>query len=78
MSNKYDEQVLKDLADDLRGLVSEIESSVKTTQNHYGRYMGIIQQVAKGDKVAATIIAEALVIAGANKKGVRDAMRVSF
>lgn len=77
MTNKT-EAMLQDLANDMRGLVSEIESSIKTTQNHYGRYMSLISQVAKGDKVTATIVAEALVLAGANKTGVRDAMRVSF
>jgi Mg2+ and Co2+ transporter CorA len=76
--NKYDEQVLKDVADDLRGLVSDIESGIKTTQNHYGRYLSIITHIAGDNIDVASIIAAALIMAGANRKGVNDALKVGY
>lgn len=70
--------MVKDMANDLRGPVSDIEASIKTTQNHYGRYMSLIGQLATGNKTTANFIALALIEAGANRQGVTDALRVSF
>ena len=69
---------VKDLAGDLKDLVAEIEASLKLTQNHYGRYMSIIGQVAQGNRQTAQIVALALVAAGANRAGVASALQVSF
>lgn len=69
---------MQEVADSLKDLVEKIEGSVATTQNHYGDYMSLIHVVAKGDFTTASIIAQALILAGANEKGVNDALRVSF
>jgi hypothetical protein len=76
-TEKLDALVL-DVANDLRGTVKDIENSIKTTQNHYGRYMSLIGQLAKGDKTTGNFIALALIEAGANRQGVTAALRVSF
>lgn len=68
--------IIHDLADDFRTWVSEVESSVAVTHNHYGRYLNMISMVAKGDKSMAIVVGEALKTAGANKCGVNAAMRI--
>ena len=75
---KFD-AIVKDLAGDFVSAVAEIEKDkYPTTRNHYGRYMHIISKLANGSKEMGKVIALALVEAGANKQGVRDALRVSF
>ena len=56
-------------------LVQKIESSIATTQNHYGRYGQILAQFSKGDPVIAKVIMLALERAGANPQGLRDGFR---
>ena len=70
-------QLITDLADDLKPEVVKIEAKLATTQHHYGNYMAFISAIAR-DKSTATIIAAALVEAGANAQGVASAMRVSY
>ena len=69
---------VEELANDLKELVQETESSAKTTQNHYGKYMSILSQLSHGDKRTGNIVALALIRAGANQQGVKDALRLSF
>jgi hypothetical protein len=66
--------IVKDLAKDLKPLVRDIEDSPKTTQNHYGSYMSVLSQIG-GDADNKRLIALALIDAGANEQGVRDALR---
>jgi RNA binding exosome subunit len=65
--------ILRDIARDLEPLVRDIEDSPMTTQNHYGDYMSVLSQA--GDSDNRRFIALALIDAGANKQGVRDALR---
>jgi hypothetical protein len=44
------ETLVNGLADDFRPLVQKIESSIATTQNHYGRYGQLLAQFSKGDR----------------------------
>lgn len=69
------ETLINGLADDFRPLVKKIESSIATTQNHYGRYGQILAQFSKGDPVVAKVISLALERAGANPQGLRDGFR---
>lgn len=71
------ETLIAGLVSDFAPVVKEIESSMATTKNHYGRYMAILS-MANGNKQHAQIFAIALVRAGANGQGVQDALRVSF
>ena len=66
---------IKDLAKDLEPVVQEIESGLKTTQNHYGRYMSILT-MAGNEPDSMRLIALALVEAGANHAGVKSAMKI--
>ena len=63
------------LADDLRDSVKEIEKSIPSTQNHYGRYMALLGQLSGNNRRTASILAAAMIRAGANSQGVRDAMQ---
>jgi hypothetical protein len=72
-------KLVMDLASDFAPVVKDIESSrYSTTQNNYGRYMSLISSMSKGDKKRAEIIAMALITAGANRSGVKSALRVMF
>ena len=62
------------LASGLAETVQAIESdTMPTTRGHYGDYMAIISRLAKGNKRSADIVALALIQAGADSQGVRDA-----
>jgi len=69
------ETLVQGLADDFRPLVKKIESSIATTQNHYGRYGQILAQFSRGDRTVAQVILIALERAGANPQGLRDGFR---
>ena len=69
--------VLKETAldADIIALVKDIEGSIQTTQNHYGRYMAFLSLFNK-DKMALYVMSEALKLAGANVSGVQSAMMI--
>ena len=69
------ETLVQGLADDFRPLVKKIESSIATTQNHYGRYGQILAQFSRGDRTVAQVILLALERAGANPQGLRDGFK---
>jgi len=58
-------------------MVESIEKSIKTTQNHYGRYMSLLTSLAKGDNRKAKLFAAAMIEAGANKQGVASALKLA-
>ena len=71
--------MIADLAKDMRAAVAKIESDkFPTTQNNYGRYLSIITVMAKGDATIGRIIAHALIVAGANRRGVLSAFSIVF
>lgn len=65
---------MQEVADSLRHMVAGIESDVPTTRGHYDRYFFLLDNVSKGNVETAKIIAEALVMCGANEQGVADAL----
>jgi hypothetical protein len=67
--------LIADLAEDFRPQVLKIEGSIPTTKNHYGRYMSLLYQMAKDDKNLAMVFSLALVKAGANREGIKSALR---
>tara|TARA_R100000808_G_scaffold918_6_gene4399 strand:- start:10905 stop:11168 length:264 start_codon:yes stop_codon:yes gene_type:complete len=71
------DKLIDSLAEDLRPLVQEIESSqVKKTKNHYGKYLMILSKYAKGNPEHAVIIGKALQRAGANLAGLNSALNL--
>lgn len=74
--NEKLQKLIDELANDLSPEVKRIESSLATTQNHYGDYGNIISRTAKGNKNIALVIGKALVKAGANSVGVANAIRL--
>tara|TARA_R110002020_G_scaffold100198_1_gene237128 strand:- start:85 stop:348 length:264 start_codon:yes stop_codon:yes gene_type:complete len=72
---KKSEKLIHSLAQDLKPLVQEIESSkIKKTQNHYGQYLMILSKYAKGNPEHALILGKALHIAGVNLAGLNHAL----
>ena len=70
--------LVDDLAGDMRDIVASIEKGMKTTQNHYGRYMSLILAVGQDDPATKKIVALALVKAGANQAGVTSALSLTI
>lgn len=66
-------QLIDDLAVDLREAVAQIESSTPVTRGHYGEYLSLLVTMPQGSR---NIVGLALVRAGANKRGVVDALRL--
>lgn len=60
-------------AEYLKPFVADIEVSPAVTQNHYGRYLGILLQFE--DITIRKVVALALLAAGANPDGVAGAAR---
>ena len=72
---KKSEKLIQSLAQDLKPLVQEIESSkIKKTKNHFGRYLMILSLYAKDNPEHALILGKALHIAGANLTGLNHAL----
>jgi len=71
-------QAVIDLAADLKATVARIEASTPTTQNHYGKYLHLITVASHGDARVGRIMAEALIAAGADWRGVGSAFKIAF
>jgi hypothetical protein len=65
--------ILKMIADELQPIVKELESQPKLTKNHYGQYMSIL---SKYEGKQRKVYAAALIIAGANREGVNEALNL--
>jgi hypothetical protein len=65
-------KLIDDLANDFAPIVKEIEASIATTKNHYGRYGALLSSLSKGNKVHAKVFSLALTKAGANVEGVTN------
>lgn len=73
--NEKQSKLIKELANDFSETVKSIEKGVKTTQNNYGRYGQLLSMLSKGNRKHAEIYALALMEAGANAIGVKDALK---
>ena len=74
MLTEKQNNLIDDLANDLKESVEKIERSVETTKGHYGKYMAIIGQMP--DKISKAVIRIALKRAGANSYGVDWAFKL--
>jgi len=72
------DEIINNQTADFKPQVTKIEASIKTTQNHYGRYMSLLSQMAKGDKHLAMVFSLAMVKAGANRDGIKSALQILF
>ncbi len=76
MSNPAD-AIVQEIADSLRPRIAEVEASPETTRGHYGFYLGLFSRFTD-QRAQAVILSRALVKAGANRRGVRDALRICY
>ena len=67
---------IDNLTPDMVPIVKSIEDGIKTTQDNYGRYMSLLQQLAGSDKTMLFVVSRALVGAGANAQGVHSALGI--
>ena len=74
-ANKATQAIVADMAITLKPHVDTIESSVKTTQGHYGKYLALMSQFP--DKEIKKVFAQALIQAGGNAKGIATALNLS-
>tara|TARA_R110000822_G_scaffold37178_1_gene104212 strand:+ start:846 stop:1091 length:246 start_codon:yes stop_codon:yes gene_type:complete len=73
--NEKQSKLIKELANDFSETVKTIEKGLKTTQNNYGRYGQLLSMLSKGNRKHAEIYALALIEAGANIIGVKNALK---
>jgi hypothetical protein len=78
MTSAQLDKLIIELAADFKPQVKKIESGIKMTQNHYGRYMQMLSVMAKGDKALGMVFSLALIKAGANREGVNSALKILF
>jgi hypothetical protein len=71
-------KLIAELANDLRPAIAALEAAPAATKHHYGAYMGILNRIARKNKIYAKAAALAMVKAGANREGVAAAYRLSF
>ena len=63
---------------DFKDMVNKIEGGIKTTKGNYGKYMQLLQQIGKGDKIFTFALAEGLKAIGADFYGVNWALKILF
>lgn len=69
------QEFIQETAEDFKESVGKIESSLETTQNHYGDYLQILTPYV--DQASWLIlVAASLIRAGANKTGVLSAVKI--
>ncbi len=68
--------LVQEVLDALTEFVARVEASVATTRNHYGDYMGVIMTPETMEERRA--IAKCLILVGANKQGVADALKLAI
>ena len=70
------EAAIELLAVDMPVVIEAIETNPQTTRGHYGAYLSAIPRIAGDGPTMQRIVSLALIRAGANANGVRDAMRI--
>ena len=58
--------------------VKETEASISITKGHYGSYMPIVSRCSGNNAKVGKLVCAALLRAGANSYGVREAYKVIF
>ena len=75
MTTEQRQSLILDLVEDFAPCVAKVEKSMATTRNHYGNYGSMLNQLSKGSKPMANLLALAMVKAGANAQGVADGLK---
>jgi len=72
--------MIEDLAGDFKGVVSDIEKRIKTTQNRYGDYLDtlslLMSKTKEKDNTSLYIYSTAMIKAGGNKQGILSAVKI--
>jgi RNA binding exosome subunit len=68
------DKAISELAADLVSTVKSIETSIETTQNHYGQYLAILSMYKEKSISTVMVLTKALIKAGANEEGVHSAL----
>ena len=66
---------IAEMAEDLKEVVAEVEGRAPSTRGNYAKYATIIKNLTKEEEMGMVYaIATSLIQAGANPRGVRDAV----
>ena len=76
--NETQRKLVMDLAEDFAPFVKKVEGGAASTKNHYGAYGAMINKLSKGNRELVIVFSYALMMAGANRQGIRDAMSAFF
>lgn len=74
-TGKTQDELLQEALNLIKPIVVRIESSLPTTKDHYGDYMGILATAKNPEERKK--MAMVLIIAGANKNGVLAALALT-
>ena len=70
--DKLNDVLGKEMVNELIEMVYKIENGVPTTKNHYGQYMVVLNRF-NNNKI---LIGNLLILMGANKQGIMDALKL--
>ena len=73
------DEIMNELVIDLKPIVKRVErDTMSLTQGNYGEYLKLLSQPMCKDITNAKFLALALILAGANKQGVRNALAIAY
>ncbi len=72
--NKYLKSLFNSIQGELKEIVKEAESMPYSTQNNYGKYLGILTMLKPQTGLDNAV--KLLIMAGGNKRGILDASNI--
>ena len=72
--NKYIKSLFNSIQGELKEIVKEAESMPYSTQNNYGKYLGILTMLKPQTGLDNAV--KLLIMAGGNKRGILDASNI--
>jgi|TARA_R100000093_G_C1944737_1_gene73810 hypothetical protein len=73
------DELMNETVTDLKPIVQSIErDAMSLTQGNYGEYLKLLSQPHCKDETMAKFLALALIRAGANQQGVRNALAIAY
>jgi len=72
-------ELMNETVTDLKPIVQSVErDAMSLTKGNYGEYLKLLSQPHCKDATTAKFLAIALILAGANQQGVRNALAIAY
>ena len=72
-------ELMNETVTDLKPIVQSVErDAMSLTKGNYGEYLKLLSQPMCKDVTTAEFLAIALILAGANQQGVRNALAIAY